>query len=42
MKDEKVPKIDIFRGSFDNPQEKEQSRRDDLERIEKDRRSKLN
>jgi hypothetical protein len=42
IKEQKVPKIDIIKGSFYNPQKEQQSRKDDLEKIEKDRRSKLN
>jgi|tagenome__1003787_1003787.scaffolds.fasta_scaffold19001275_1 hypothetical protein len=40
--EEAVPKIDISKGSFSNPQKEKQSRTDDLEKIEQERRSKLN
>jgi hypothetical protein len=42
IKEEEVPKIDISKGSFYNPQKEERSRKDDIEKIEKERSSKLN
>jgi hypothetical protein len=42
IKEERVPKIDIIKGTFHNPKKEKQSRTEDLEKLEEERRSKLN
>jgi hypothetical protein len=41
-REEDVPKIDIITGKTDHAQKEEQSHKEDLGNIEKERRSKLN